>query len=167
MPSPLKIRPALPEDAAGVVAVFIVITAERIHSAIESAWTVEQERRYLESLSPRGAIHVAVDESGEIVGLQIIDLWSSTLTSMAHVGQIGTFILPEWRSRGVGRQLWSVTLPFARAAGYRKLVIQVRGSNTSALGFYRHLGFENCGRLTGQVLIDGVEDDEVLMELFL
>ena len=167
MRSPLKIRPGAPDDAAGMVAVFAVITAERIHSAIETAWTVEQERRYLESLSPRGAIHVAVDESGDIVGLQILDLWSSTLTSMAHVGQIGTFILPAWRSRGVGRQLWDVTLPFARRAGYRKLVIQVRASNMTAQGFYRRLGFADCGRLARQVMIDGVEDDEVLMELFL
>jgi ribosomal protein S18 acetylase RimI-like enzyme len=85
---------------------------------------------------------------------------------MAHVGQVGTFILPAWRNRGVGRQLWDVTLPFARSA-YRKLVIQVRGSNTTAQAFYRHLGFADCGRLARQVVIDGVEDDEVLMELFL
>jgi ribosomal protein S18 acetylase RimI-like enzyme len=157
----------VPEDAAGIVAVFAVITAERVHSAIESAWTIEQERHYLEQLSPRGAIHIALDDFGAIVGLQIIDLWSSTLPSMAHVGQIGTFVLPAWRSRGVGRQLWNVTLPFARRAGYRKLVIQVRASNTKAQEFYRHLGFADCGRLTRQVLIDGVEDDELLMELFL
>jgi ribosomal protein S18 acetylase RimI-like enzyme len=167
MPSPLRIRPAVPGDAAGIVAVFTVIVAERIHSAIESAWTVEQERRYLESLSRRGAIHIAVDDSGEIVGLQILDLWSPTLPSMAHVGQIGTFILPAWRSCGVGRQLWDVTLPYARGAGYRKLVIQVRASNTTAQGFYRRLGFADCGRLARQVLIDGVEDDELLMELFI
>ena len=167
MPSALKIRSAVPEDAAGIVAVIAVVAAERIHSAIERAWTVEQERRYVESLSPPEVIHVAVDDTGRIVGLQALSLWSSTLTSMAHVGQIGTFILPAWRSRGIGRQLWDVTLPFARRAGYRKLLIQVRASNTPAYGFYRRLGFADCGRLTRQVVIDGVEDDEVLMELFL
>ena len=167
MPSPLTIRPAVPEDAAGIVAVITVVAAERIHSAIEGAWTVEQERRYVESLSRREVIHVAVDDSGRIVGLQALSLWSSTLTSMAHVGEVGTFLLPEWRARGVGGQLWNVTLPFARAAGYRKLVIQVRGSNTTAQAFYRRRGFADCGRLSRQVMIDGVEDDEVLMELFL
>jgi len=134
MPSPLTIRPAVPEDAAGIVAVITVVAAERIHSAIERPWTVEQERRYVESLSPREVIHVAVDDSGRIVGLQALNLWSSTLTSMAHVGEVGTFLLPEWRARGVGGQLWHATLPSARAAGYRKLVIQVRGSNTTAQG---------------------------------
>ncbi len=66
----------------------------------------------------------------------------------------------------MGRQLWSVTESFAREAGYRKLAIQVRGSNVAAQAFYRHLGFCECGRLTSQVMIDGVEDDEVLMEFF-
>jgi ribosomal protein S18 acetylase RimI-like enzyme len=142
-----------------------VIAAERIHSALDRAWTVEEERRYLESLSPREAIHVAVDDMQGVVGLQILDRWSTTLNSMAHVGQVGTFVLPEWRARGLGRQLWSATVAFARDAGYRKFVIQVRSSNTAAQAFYRHLGFHDCGRFARQVIIDGVEDDEVLMEL--
>ena len=163
----LEIRPAVPQDAAGIVAVLQVVAAERIHSAIERAWTVEEERRYVQSLSKREVIHLAVDDGGRIAGLQTLDLWSPVLTSMAHVGQVGTFLLPEWRAQGVGRRLWNVTLPFARRAGYRKLVIQVRASNTKAQEFYRHLGFADCGRLVRQVIIDGVEDDEVLMELFL
>ena len=167
MGSILRIRRAVPEDAAGIVAALNVVAAERIHSAIDRVWTVEEERRYLESRSPREVIHVAVDDTRGIVGLQILDLWSSILNSMAHVGQVGTFLLPEWRRRGVGRQLWNVTVAFARDAGYRKLVIQVRGSNTTAQAFYRHLGFTDCGRLARQVMIDGIADDEVLMELFL
>ncbi|MPY86581.1 MAG: hypothetical protein GEU99_01520 [Luteitalea sp.] len=63
-------------------------------------------------------------------------------------------------------QLWNATASFACDAGYRKLVIQVRGSNTAAQAYYRRLGFQDCGRLTRQVMIDGVEDDEVLMEFF-
>jgi len=144
-----------------------VIAAERIHSAIDHAWTAEEERRYLESLSPREAIHVAVDDAQGIVGLQVLDVWSPILKSMAHVGQVGTFLLPDWRGRGLGRQLWSATVAFAREAGYRKVVIQVRGSNTAAQAFYGRLGFQHCGRFSRQVIIDGVEDDEVLMELFI
>lgn len=159
-----SIRRASPEDAAGIAAVIEVIAAERIHSAIDRAWSVEEERRYLQSLSPREAIHVAVDDVQGIVGLQVLDLWSPVLNSMAHVGQLGTFLLPDWRGRGVGRQLWRATLAFARDAGYRKLVIQVRGSNKPAQAFYRQLGFRECGRLARQVVIDGVEDDEVIME---
>ncbi len=160
----LQVRRAVPADAGGIVHVLQAVSAERIHSAIDNVWTVEQETRYLESLSPREALHVAVDATAGIVGFQSLDLWSPLLSSMAHVGSIGTFLLPGWRGLGVGRQLWRATQAFAREAGYRKLAIQVRASNTAAQEFYRRLGFRECGRLTRQVIIDGFEDDEVLME---
>ena len=162
----LLIRRAQPDDAAGIAAVMEVVAGERIYSAIDRAWSVDEERRYLESRSPREAIFVAQDAAGTIVGLQNLCLWSSELPSMAHVGHVGTFLLPDWRRHGLGRRLWTSTLAFAREGGYRKIVIYVRGSNTNAQAFYRHLGFTECGRLARQVTIDGVDDDEVLMELF-
>jgi ribosomal protein S18 acetylase RimI-like enzyme len=161
----LHIRKATPLDAAGIVAVLETVVLERVHSAIDRAWTVEQEAAYLQSLSNREAFHIAVDGTAGVVGFQSLDLWSS-LSSMAHVGQVGTFLLPEWRGRGVGRRLWNATVVFARETGYRKLAIQVRASNIVAQTFYRGLGFQECGRLTRQVMIDGSEDDEVLMEFF-
>ena len=163
----LKIRRACPADAPGIVAVLAVVVAERVHSAIDCVWNVEQERRYLESLSAREAIHIVVDGANHIVGLQTLDRWSALLDSMAHVGQVGTFVLPAWRGRGVGRELWKATAAFAREARYQKLVVQVRGANAHAQSFYRRLGFFECGRLSRQVMIDDSQDDEILMELFL
>jgi L-amino acid N-acyltransferase YncA len=162
----MRIRRANAEDAAAIVSILEVIAAERVHSAIDQAWTVDEEARYLGSLSAREAFHLAIDGEVGVVGFQSLDLWSP-LRSMAHVGQVGTFLLPEWRGRGVGRQLFAATSTFAREAGYRKLAIQVRGSNVAAQAFYRSLGFVECGRFTGQVIVDGVEDDEVMMEFFL
>jgi L-amino acid N-acyltransferase YncA len=167
MESHVRIRRAVPQDAPGIVAVLEDVVAERVHSAIDRVWSVEQERTYLESLSAREAVHLAADATDSVVGLQILDRWSPSLPSMAHVGQLGTFLRPAWRGRGVGRALWQVTAAFARDARYEKLVIQVRGANARAQSFYRRLGFVECGRLTRQVTIDGSQDDEILMELFL
>jgi hypothetical protein len=75
----LKVRRAVPEDALGITDVLAVVVAERVHSAIDRVWGVEQERRYLESLSEREAIHVVVQSANHIVGLQIVDRWSSLL----------------------------------------------------------------------------------------
>ena len=143
------------------------VVAERVHSAVDRAWNADEERCFVEQLSPREVIHVAVDGEQGVVGLQILDRWSPILGSMAHVGQVGTFVLPAWRGCGIGHDLWDATSVFARSVGYGKLVIQVRGSNVAAQTFYRDLGFLVCGRLTRQVVIDGVEDDEVLMERFI
>jgi len=162
-----SVRRATVVDAEGIVAIWRIIAAERSYSAIDEPWTVEQERSYLCSLSAREAIHVAVSGSEQIVGFQSLDLWAPSIHSMRHVAQLGTFLLPEWRRRGVGSALFRVTLAFARDSAYSKIVIQVRASNASAQVFYRRLGFEACGRWTRQVRIDEQEDDEILMECFI
>lgn len=162
-----SIRRASAQDAAGIVDVLKGVAAERVHSAIEDPWNVDQQRLYMDSLSPREAFHVAVSGSGEIAGYQSLDNYSPILTAMAHVGQLGTFIRPDWRRRGVGQALFERARAFARLSGYRKFVIQVRASNAGAQAFYLQLGFAQCGRLARQVVIDGQEDDEILMELFL
>lgn len=161
------VRRALDEDAQGIANVLHSVVSDRVHSAIERAWTTEEQRRYLGSLSNREAVHVTIAGSGLVVGCQSLDLYSPVLTSMAHVAQLGTFILPSWRRHGVGRALFQETRRFAVSVGYRKLVINVRASNTTALSFYGRLGFVECGRLNKQVVIDGREDDEIVLELFL
>jgi RimJ/RimL family protein N-acetyltransferase len=162
-----QIRRATVDDADGVAAVLRSVVSERVHSAIDRAWPADRQRSYLESLSNREAFHVAIAAPGTIVGYQSLDLYSPVLPSMAHVGQLGTFLLPEWRGQGVGRALFNATMLFAASVGYRKLVVQVRASNVAAQAFYRRLGFVACGRLRAQVTIDGADDDESVMELFL
>jgi len=163
----VTIRRATEADSPGIAAVMQAIVAERVYSAIDEAWTIDEECRYLRSLSPREAVHVSTAESGQIVGVQSLDLWAPGFRSMAHVAQLGTFLLPEWRRRGVGPALFQTTVSFARSAAYAKIVIQVRASNVPAQAFYQRLGFQECGRLRRQVRIDGREDDEILMEYFL
>jgi ribosomal protein S18 acetylase RimI-like enzyme len=155
------VRKATPEDAAGIARIMGEIAAERVHSAITTAWTAAEQRSYIESLSAREAIHVAVD--GTIIGVQTLE--KGPFESMAHVAQIGTFLTAKARGRGIGRQLFEATRAFAVSHGYRKFAIQVRGSNAHAQAFYKSLGFLECGRWTAHVCVDGVFDDEVLMEL--
>ena len=157
----MTIRRAKPEDAEAIARIMAGIAAERVHSAITTAWTAEAQRTYIERLNAREAIHVAVES--EILGLQTLE--KGAFESMAHVAQIGTFLTPAARGRGIGRQLFEHTKSFAVANHYAKMFIQVRASNLHAQGFYKSLGFIECGRLRRQVCIDGVFDDELLLEL--
>jgi RimJ/RimL family protein N-acetyltransferase len=161
------IRRASEEDASALATLLQEIASERIYTAIDQPWSAESQRRYLASLSPREAIHVAVDEEGQIIGYQTLEFWASSIQSMAHVAQLGTFLASHWRRRGVGHALFRETCQFARKANFAKLVIQVRGSNQGAQQFYKRMGFLECGRFKAQVRIDGKEDDEILFELFL
>ncbi len=117
-------------------------------------------------MSSREAMFVA-ESDGRIIGMQSLDLFRSLLRTMDHVGELGTFVLPEWRGKGVGHALANGTLAFAREHGYEKLAIWVRARNTNAQQFYSSLGFHPVGWLTRQVKLAGEYDDEILMELFL
>lgn len=164
---PFAIRRATEADAEAIIAVLEGIASERIYTAINRPWSADQQRQHLVSLSARETIHVAETEGEAIIGYQTLELWAPTLDSMAHVGQIGTFLRPAWRRRGIGEALFQRAVDFARKRDYLKFVIQVRSSNISAQGFYQRLGFRECGRLNRQVRINGREDDEIIMEFFL
>jgi RimJ/RimL family protein N-acetyltransferase len=161
------IRRATAADAEAIIAILQGIASERIYTAINRPWSADEQRQYLVSLSAREAIHVAEARGKAIIGYQTLELWAPTLDSMAHVGQIGTFLTPEWRRQGIGEALFHTTIDFARIRDYLKFVIQVRSSNPSAQAFYQRLGFRECGRLTRQVRIGEQEDDEIIMEFFL
>ena len=93
----MTIRRATEHDAAGIRVVWEEVTAQRMNSAVVKPWTVEQEAAYLRGLSDREAVHVAVTPDGEVVGFQSLDLWTAVLTTMAHVGSLGTFVLASQR----------------------------------------------------------------------
>jgi ribosomal protein S18 acetylase RimI-like enzyme len=162
----IHVRRATPDDAQAISAIWEVICAERVYSAVSHPFTPQQERAYIASLSDREAVFVA-EVNGRIVGFQTLDLWGRYTDSFDHVGTMGTSVLPGWRRRGVGHHLAKFTFEFARASGYEKIVIYVRAGNAGAQAFYRGLGFMPKGVLERQVKIDGGYEDEVFMELFL
>jgi L-amino acid N-acyltransferase YncA len=114
------IRRATEADAEAIIAILEGIAAERIYTAISRPWSAGEQRQYLVSLSAREAIHVAEPRGKVIAGYQTLGLWAPTLESTAHVGQIGTFLAPEWRRRGIGEALFRSTLGFARKRDYLK-----------------------------------------------
>ncbi|MFX1315945.1 MAG: GNAT family N-acetyltransferase [Promethearchaeota archaeon] len=162
----LKIRKATFQDAEDISYIWEVICSERIYTSVNKAFTAQQERKYISSLSEREAIFIA-DADNEVIGFQTLDLWSKVLESFNHVGTIGTFILPEWRGRGISYILANYTFDFARANDYKKVVIYVRKGNERAIKFYQNLGFHIKGELERQVKIDNIYEDEIFMEKFL
>ena len=162
----VSIRRAASEDAASISAIWEIVCAERVYTAVNRPFTPQQERDYIASLSGREGVFLAeVDK--RVVGFQSLDLWAKYTDSFDHVGVMGTIILPAWRRQGIGRRLAEHVLDFARANGYEKIVVYVRAGNAGAQAFYRGLGFVPKGVLARQVKIDGQYEDEVFMEFFL
>ncbi len=165
LPAP-TIRPATPDDAEAIAAVWRAIVAEGGQTVVDRPFTPAQERAYLEQLPPRARVTVAV-VGGIVAGFQSLDLYATYTRAMDHVGVLGTFVLAPLRCRGIGRDLSRATFDHARQAGFAKLVINVRADNPGSQAFYASLGFRPCGRLARQAFIEGRYVDELLFEMFL
>ena len=153
-------------DAAGIAAVLNGVIAERRYTAMAGHWTAEAEQAYLDGLRRRSEVFVAETADG-IVGLQSIAPFVSYPSNMDHVAEFGTFILADYRGRGIGHGLAEASLRFTRTHGYEKVVVFVLADNPVGLAYYRSLGFEERGTLQRQTKIDGVYHDEVILEMHL
>ena len=58
-------------------------------------------------------------------------------------------VAPVARGRGLGRRLVGVAVDEARAAGARRLDLEVREADPVAVGLYRAIGFRRQGRRPG------------------
>lgn len=162
------VRPARRDDlgdAGGIAAVLNGVIAEGRHTALTGHWTPEAELAFLQSLGPRSEVFVA-EVAGHIGGFQVVEPFVTYTSTMDHVCHLGTYVLAEWRGRGLGQRLAETTLACARAQGYEKAAIYVLAHNRAGLSYYRRLGFEVLGVLKRQTKIDGVYYDQVFMEMY-
>lgn len=81
----------------------------------------------------------------------------------SHSGELGMGVVPEWRNRGVGRQLLSHTVAAADAAGFLRVELSVHSDNPKAISLYRNFGFLEEGRKAKARLKAGIPVDVILM----
>jgi dephospho-CoA kinase len=162
----LHIRPATLADAEGTAAVLNSIVREGGRTVADRTYTPAQERAFMRRLPQRSFLMVA--QPGKVIaGFQVVEPYATYTAAMDHVASLGTHVVAPARGHGLGRAMSRSTFAAARAAGFSKLVIQVRADNPDAQAFYLALGFKPCGRLSRQAFVDGRYVDELLYELFL
>lgn len=70
---------------------------------------------------------------------------------------------PDWRRRGIARELLLYALEALRQQGTCVIFLEVRVSNAGAIALYRQLGFVECGLRRGYYpAADGREDALVM-----
>jgi L-amino acid N-acyltransferase YncA len=115
----ITIRRATVEDASSVADVLNAVIAEGGLTIFDRPFSVDDERRFLSTLGPRSAVHVATINGG-LVGVQSVDLFSDLGPPVSHVATMGTWLRSEARGRGIGRKLSGASIGFARSNGYTK-----------------------------------------------
>ena len=90
---------------------------------------------------------------GDVVGYAVVDRWRH------HNHLVSIAVHPEARRRGIGRRLLAAL--WAGLEVGKPLRLEVRKSNTAAMGLYLGNGFRRVGEVEGYY---GDGEDAVLME---
>lgn len=127
----MKIRPFEPRDEQAVVQLWT-------ECGLVVPWNdPRRDIRRKRKVQPEMFL-VAYDEpEGRIVGAVMAGY-------DGHRGWINYLAVnPQYRRKGIGRQLMTEAERCLRAAGCPKINLQVRGTNTEVLAFYRGIGFKD------------------------
>lgn len=160
----LLVRDVTPADAEAVVAILNPIIEARLYTVFDQPFTADAERDYISRFPFRGVWKLAVRESGEVVGFQVLEPFGSYTTAFDHVGSLGTYVALDQRRQGIARVLFSATFHAARQKGFEKIFTFVRADNPAALAAYTDQGFVVVGTARRHAKIDGRYVDEVLIE---
>ena len=161
----IQIRDVRIEDAEGILAILNPIIAARCYTAMDTPFTVEQERDFIRTFPERGIFLAAIDTtSRRVIGFQNVSPFGSFTSAFDHVGVIGTYVDLARRREGIAGRLFAATYAAARHKGYEKFFSYVRADNHAGLQTYVSQGFRVVGTAERQAKIDGTYIDEVVIE---
>src|SRR5689334_2119445 len=127
----IRIVPAEEKHAAGFTAVLDYVARERRYIGFLEGPPVESMREFLRSIVAGAGVQLFVITPDErVVGW--CDIVRNTREGFRHSGRLGMGLLPEYRGRGIGRQLASKAIQAARDMGIERIELEVYASNGAA-----------------------------------
>ena len=141
-----------------------VVAREKKYLAFLEAPQLEDTTKFvLANIEQRNPQFVVLS-GGKVVG------WCDVLRNtkrvvFSHCGTLGIGLLPEFRGRGIGRQLMDTTIEAAWQCGITRIELTVREHNVNAIALYKRLGFEIEGLQRNAVCIDGQYQNVYAMAL--
>ena len=145
----MLIRPARSEDFAAIVAItnhYIATTA--IHFAYEPLAEADI-RAMWERYRDRHPWLVTEDAAstggaGRVVGYAKSGVWRDR-AAYAWTAEVGLYIAPDARSKGIGTALYSALLAELVDRGFRSAVAGITLPNAASIALHEKLGFEHVG----------------------
>lgn len=166
----LVLREANINDAEAMLEYLNIVGGESdnlLFGANEFRLTVEQEEKYIESMSENDNALMAIGIiEGQIVS--IAQIAAAPRQRIAHNGELAISIKKEYWSMGIGTEMMKLLIDFAKSTGVIKNIsLGVKSDNEKGIKLYEKMGFEKVGIHRNFFNIDGKYFDEILMDLYL
>ena len=155
------IRPAGPEDAAGITAL------RRMPGVFENTAALPSERTarlqaLLADLPQNQHFLVAVAPDGLVAGLAMLSVESNL--RRRHSGGLGIMVRTDCQGQGIGTALLEAVLDLAdNWLMLRRVELEVYADNQRAVRLYEKFGFETEGRKREAAVKNGAYVDLLVM----
>jgi ribosomal protein S18 acetylase RimI-like enzyme len=159
-----QIVPIAEEHIPGFRAAVDVVARETKYLAFLEAPPLEDVTRFVRDNMERGYPQFVVLSAGTVVGWCDV-IPNRTRVIYSHCGSLGIGLLPEFRGKGIGRQLMQRAIEAAFAFGLTRIELTVRERNANAIALYNSLGFEVEGLHRNAVCIGGQYENLYSMAL--
>jgi ribosomal protein S18 acetylase RimI-like enzyme len=136
----VQIRPATLDDIPRLVELLAILFAQEADFVADP----QRQARGLSLIignAEIGRIYCAVDSS-VIVGMVSILFTVSTAEGGRAALLEDMIVAPDWRGKGIGRQLLAHAISEAKEAGCLRVTLLTDQTNEAAMRFYRRAGFE-------------------------
>jgi RimJ/RimL family protein N-acetyltransferase len=149
MPENISIRPATENDAQQIIdfaRILFASTDQVLTTPEEYTITPEEEKAWIRKAqeTPACIILIAVMEN-KVVGL--LDFFAKPRKKIAHTGEFGVSVHPEYQEKGIGKRMVGALLKWAeQEPQIEKVCLQVFDTNHHAIRLYKSLGFVEEGR---------------------
>ncbi len=167
---PVRIRPALVEDARRIVDYLGTILQDPMASIAdldEMMLDVHRQREHLRRVNSHPDAYALIAECGDNV-IGFLSAEPGRRRKINHVVEIGMSVREDWRGKGVGKALMEYVIQWAESReSISKITLNVFSENEAALKLYSGVGFVEEGRLKDQIHLDGEFQDLVLMARYL
>ena len=111
---------------------------------LDDPWSTESFR---DLLAMPGAVALLAETGAEGGAVPVGFAMFAVAAGRAELHTLG--VLPEYRRRGAGRRMLAAMLKMAKAAGARRVFLEVAETNAAAIALYRGAGFSVSYRCPG------------------
>lgn len=161
---PLRSRPARPQDATAIAAIYREGIEDRLATFETRPPGPARVRAWLEAGYP---LVVVESGSGEVVAWASAPPYRQARDAYRGVAEFSVYVARAERGRGAGRAAMEALLAEAEARGLWKLVSRIFPENEASLALCRALGFREVGVYRRHARLDGRWRDVVVVERLL
>lgn len=127
--------------------------------------TLEEEEAFIEgNMNQDNGLFIVVVLEGKIIGN--LNFAGGVKQRTRHTGEFGVSVLKEFWGQGIGRELITYLIDWAKDTGIvTKINLKVRSDHEKGMKLYKSLGFIEEGIQTRDFLIEGKYYDSLIMGL--